>query len=114
MARFRNSASAASLIDSMAFVAKYTVPLVGVSSAASKCSKVLLPAPDGATIATISPCRKLKFASARTQMLFSPLPYVFFRPRDSSTTTALRGSSDATPASQPDEEQLPGQFCAGL
>src|SRR6266704_1527556 len=74
MARFRNSASAASSIDSMAFVAKYTVPLVGVFSAASKWSKVLLPAPDGATTATISPCRKIKFASASTEMLFSPRP----------------------------------------
>ena len=81
----------------MAFVAKYTVPLVGVSSAASKCNKVLLPAPDGATIATISPCRKLKFASARTEMLFSPLPYVFFRPRDSRTTVALGRACVATP-----------------
>jgi len=74
-ARFRNSASAASSsFVSMALFAKYTVPLVGVSSAASKCKRVLLPAPDGATMATISPWCKLRFASDKTARLFSPLP----------------------------------------
>jgi hypothetical protein len=48
--------------------------VIGVSSAASKCKSVLLPAPDGATMATISPRRKLRFASDKTARLFSPLP----------------------------------------
>ena len=62
------------LIRFNGFRAKYTVPLVGVSSAASKCSKVLLPAPDGATIATISPRRKLRFASTKIGRVCAPDP----------------------------------------
>src|SRR5436305_10979336 len=72
----------------MGLEAKYTAPLVGVSSAANKCSKVLLPAPDGATIATISPRRKLKLASVRTVKERAPAPYVFRKPRASSTTSS--------------------------
>ena len=55
--RLRNSATASSRYVSSAFDSKYTVPLVGVSSAASRCNKVLFPAPDGPTIAIISPAR---------------------------------------------------------
>ena len=40
-------------------------------------------------MATISPCRKLRFASDKTAKLFSPLPYVFFRLRASITTEAV-------------------------
>jgi hypothetical protein len=49
---------------------------------------VLLPAPDGATIATISPRRKLRFASIKIGKAFAPEPYVFFRLRASRTTAA--------------------------
>src|SRR6266446_2215814 len=59
----------------MGLEAKYTAPLVGVSSAANKCNSVLFPAPDGATIATISPRRKLRFASAKTVRDRAPTPY---------------------------------------
>src|SRR6266699_525059 len=78
----------------MAFESKYTLPLVGVSRAASRCKRVLLPAPEGATIAIISPCRKVKFASTKTWTRFSPLPYVFFKPRDSRTTRVSHGSPE--------------------
>src|SRR5579862_6604733 len=87
----------------MAFEAKYTVPLVGVSSAASRCSKVLLPAPDGATIATISPRRKIKFASVKIDKLFSPVPYVFFKLRASRIADAETGENDES-----------GLTCSGL
>src|SRR4029077_7670370 len=70
----------------MGLEAKYTAPLVGVSSAASRCSSVLFPAPEGATIATISPRRKLRFASVRTVKDRAPMPYVFLILRASSTT----------------------------
>src|SRR4029077_12626730 len=86
--RFRNSATALSTFVSMAFVPKYTVPLVGVSSAASKWSNVLFPAPDGATIATISPRRKLRFASTKIGSVRSPEPYDFFKLQASRTTAA--------------------------
>src|SRR6266404_2756133 len=72
----------------MGLEAKYTVPLVGVSSAASRCSSVLFPAPEGATIATISPRRKLRFASVKTVNDRAPVPYVFLMLRASSTTGA--------------------------
>src|SRR5215475_11011978 len=78
----------------MAFEAKYTVPLVGVSSAASRCSKVLLPAPDGATIATISPRCKIKFASTKIDKLLSPAPYVFFKLRPSRIADAEADEND--------------------
>src|SRR5579871_133665 len=87
----------------MAFEAKYTVPLVGVSSAASRCNKVLLPAPDGATIATISPGCKIKFASIKIDKLFSPAPYVFFKLRASRITDA-----------ETDETDDLGWTCSGL
>src|SRR5216684_5518686 len=72
----------------MGLEAKYTAPLVGVSSAASRCSSVLFPAPEGATIATISPRRKLRFASVKTVNDRAPVPYVFLMLRASSTTGA--------------------------
>src|SRR6202171_5669745 len=72
----------------MGLEAKYTAPLVGVSSAASRCSRVLLPAPDGATMATISPRRKVRFASAKTVKDRVPAPYVFRKLRASSTICA--------------------------
>src|SRR5258708_7991842 len=74
----------------MGFEAKYTAPLVGVSSAANRCSKVLFPAPDGATIATISPRRKLRLASVNTVKDRAPTPYVFLKLRASSITCASR------------------------
>src|SRR4029077_19194114 len=70
----------------MGLEAKYTAPLVGVSSAARRCSSVLFPAPEGATIATISPRRKLRFASVKTVKDRAPVPYVFLMLRASSTT----------------------------
>ena len=79
----------------MAFEAKYTVPLVGVSSAASRCNKVLLPAPDGATIATISPRCKIRFASIKIGKLFSPLPYTFFKLRPSRIADVEADENDA-------------------
>src|SRR5215471_4532543 len=87
----------------MAFEAKYTVPLVGVSSAANRCNKVLLPAPDGATIATISPRCKIKFASIKIGKLFSPAPYVFFKFRASRIADA-----------EADEIDELGFTCSGL
>src|ERR1700730_7887502 len=88
----------------MGFEAKYTAPLVGVSSAASRCSKVLFPAPDGATIATISPRRKLRLASVKTVKDRAPVPYVFLKLRASSITCASRKPlAFATPA-----------YCPGL
>src|SRR5229473_3772483 len=72
----------------MGLESKYTAPLVGVSSAASRCSSVLFPAPEGATIATISPRRKLRFASVKTVNDRAPVPYVFLMLRASSTTGA--------------------------
>src|SRR6267154_1324372 len=87
----------------MGLEAKYTAPLVGLSSAASRCNNVLFPAPDGATMATISPRRKLKLASAKTVKDRDPAPYVFRKPRASSIT----GDSGtpyavAAPASDPE------------
>src|SRR5580704_2830606 len=90
----------------MAFEAKYTVPLVGVSSAASRCNKVLLPAPDGATIATISPRCKIKFASIKIDKLFSPAPYVFFRLRASRIAPVVNVETD-------ENDEL-GLTCSGL
>src|SRR5256885_5840290 len=92
----------------MGLEAKYTAPLVGVSSAANRCSKVLFPAPDGATIATISPRRKLKFASAKTVSARAPTPYVFFRLRASSTICASR-----TPPKSALAPALPSAFIRG-
>src|SRR5580658_723356 len=53
--RLRYSASFSSASDHSEFRAKYTSPLVGVSSAASRWSRVLFPAPEGPMIAIISP-----------------------------------------------------------
>src|SRR6266481_8727662 len=85
----------------MGLEAKYTAPLVGVSSAASRCSSVLFPAPEGATIATISPRRKLRFASVKTVKARAPIPYVFLMLRASSTTRASGKLLEFPPASDP-------------
>src|SRR6266446_1617234 len=86
----------------MGLEAKYTAPLVGVSSAAKRCRNVLFPAPEGATIATISPRRKLRFASVKTVKARAPMPYVFLMPRASSTTRASAKLLEClAPASDP-------------
>src|SRR5258707_12580873 len=72
----------------MGLEAKYTAPFVGVSSAASRCSSVLFPAPEGTTIATSSPRRKLRGASVKPVNDRAPVPYVFLMLRASSTTGA--------------------------
>src|SRR6266478_654626 len=85
----------------MGLEAKYTAPLVGVSSAAKRCRNVLFPAPEGATIATISPRRKLRFASVKTVKARAPIPYVFLMLRASSTTRASGKLLEFPPASDP-------------
>src|SRR6266481_4741719 len=70
----------------MGLESKYTVPLVGVSSAASRCRSVLFPAPEGATIATISPSASCRFTSARIVSCALPEPYTLRSPRASRTT----------------------------
>src|SRR6266849_5599996 len=74
IARFRKSASAESGSVSSAFEPKYTVPLVGVSSAASRWSSVLFPAPEGPTMATISPSRTARSTPASTVTSAAPEP----------------------------------------
>ncbi len=60
--------------------AKYTVPLVGVSSAASRCNSVLFPVPEGPRMAIISPCWAEKSISLRGAISCAPEQKVFRSP----------------------------------
>src|SRR5271155_2506562 len=95
-ARLRYSASSVSENDWSEFPPKYTVPLVGVSSAASRCNKVLLPVPEGPTTATISPRAIVRFIPARGVTSCAPERKVFrrFSPRRISRVPGAVGSPE--------------------
>src|SRR5690606_18955545 len=60
--------------------ATYTSPAVGVSSPPSRCSSVLLPAPDAPRIATVSPAATSKSSPSNTRVRKDPSAYVLPSP----------------------------------
>ena len=85
-ARLRKSSNSFSASAAKEFPAKYTVPLVGVSSAASRCSNVLFPEPEGPISATISPGATARVTPASATTSLSPERNTF---RSSSPRTSV-------------------------
>ena len=77
-----------------------SMPAVGVSSAPSRCSSVLLPEPDGPMIATISPRAISRSTPSSARTAVSPEPKTLVSPRISiAARPPASVSSPASPAS---------------
>src|SRR5688500_15848858 len=80
----RSLARASSSVEPRSAPSRTTEPPLGVSSPARRPSSVVLPLPEGPTIATSSPCSIVKVTLRSTARWLSPLRYSFDRFRATS------------------------------